>query len=183
MITRGSYHTAVPSHAAATAGSDSLKLSHYPTAGGVERSAIASANASSTESLLRRFASAWFGCRESLTAAPFGDRLVPKYERGRWYYVEAHLANFGIYGPAALGVVHETAEHVEFLSLLVNDSVRGRGLGKQVVCAIRERWPTATWTDTPDSRPFHETLVRDGIARITDERGYSHSYVFATVVV
>lgn len=105
----------------------------------------------------------------------------PKYPRGRWYYVEAHLTNFGIYGPAALGVVHVARDCVEFLSLLVNDSVRGCGLGTAVVCAIRERWPTATWCDTPDSRPFHETLVRDGIAQTTYDagaHGYSSSYEF-----
>jgi GNAT superfamily N-acetyltransferase len=106
---------------------------------------------------------------------------TPKYARGHWYYVEAHLANFGLYGPAALGVVHVAAKRrVEFLSLLVNDFARGCGLGTKVVRAIRERWPTATWSDTPGSRPFHETLVRDGIARITHEaHGYSQSYAFA----
>lgn len=90
-----------------------------------------------------------------------------KYSGGQWWYVELHLGDFGLYGPAALGVIHNG----NFSDLFVNDCVRHRGYGTDVIEAAVKRFGTLTWCDTTQSRPFHESLVAKGIARVTSYGG------------
>ena len=91
------------------------------------------------------------------------------YQRGRWFYVELHLGNYGLYGPAALGVVSvndgdEDYDRAELVSMFVEDCVRGGGYGTQIIEAAGARWPNLIWTDGPGSLHFHENLVERGVS-------------------
>jgi GNAT superfamily N-acetyltransferase len=94
------------------------------------------------------------------------------YAEGRWFYVEVHAGNFGIYGPVAFGTVQERDPgHAEMINVFVADCLRRRGFGRLLMEIAGRRWPYLSWTGTPDSRPFHESLVRDGVAR-----AYGHDF-------
>lgn len=94
-------------------------------------------------------------------------KIPHAYATGRWFYIELHIGNFGLFGPAALGIVNVTddGERAEMVSMHVEDCVRREGYGRQIIEAAGERWPMLTWTDTGSSRPFHQHLIKEGIAR------------------
>jgi hypothetical protein len=105
-----------------------------------------------------------------------------KYGSGKWWYIELHLQHFGLYGPAALAVVHEQSNgYVEFLDVQTNSDLLCKGYATELVRAVRTKWPRATWCDTPDSRPFHQSLVRKGIAKLSPDTQNtdSHSLQYA----
>lgn len=98
------------------------------------------------------------------------------YQRSQWFYVELHLGNFGLFGPAALGVVtvnDKDYDRAELSNLCVEDCVRREGYGTQIVEAAGARWPNLIWTEGPGSYAFHQKLVERGIAyRIPNGAGY-----------
>jgi len=89
------------------------------------------------------------------------------YTRGRWFYVELHLANFGWFGPVGLATIDISGSGgvADVASMFVLDGLRREGYGRELIEAAGERWPFLTWTDCDSSRGFHERLVEQGIAR------------------
>ncbi len=84
--------------------------------------------------------------------------LRAKYKGGRWHYAELHVAEFGLYGPAALGVIC-VKRYPQMVSLTVVDDVRRYGLGTELIKASLARWPNLTWQDTIESKPSRETCT------------------------
>lgn len=99
----------------------------------------------------------------------------PYQKDRRWFYVEIHVSNFGWFGPIALGIACTQPDETdaEMVSMWVLDELRQQGYGRQLIKSAGQRWPDLSWTDCDESRPFHEQLVREGIA--TKARsGYYH---------
>jgi GNAT superfamily N-acetyltransferase len=94
------------------------------------------------------------------------------YKKGRWFYVEIHVGNNGIYGPAALGVVHVQDFGASMLSVYVLEPVRRLGFGRLLIEVAGARWPNLNWNDTDESRPFHRRLCSEGIAQSDGEGFY-----------
>jgi GNAT superfamily N-acetyltransferase len=93
------------------------------------------------------------------------ERHNEAYREGRWFYVEGHVGNFGLYGPGAMGVIHIHGSSQELINDVVHDSLRRKGLARALIEAAGERWPQLSWMHTSESRPFHRRLVAQGIAR------------------
>jgi len=102
---------------------------------------------------------------------PFDDKLAYS-ENAKWFYVELHVGNHGTYGPVGLATVSVKGSCVQVLSLFVLDHMREQGYGRKLMLAIRERWPNASWYSTGKSRPFHQKLVAEGVAKTTGNSYY-----------
>jgi GNAT superfamily N-acetyltransferase len=89
-----------------------------------------------------------------------------------WWYVELHLAATGWYGPVAMAVVSQCPLGAYVESLFVQDQFRRQGCATLLMEAIGKRFPRVEWEDNGISRPFHESLVRSGIAQPTGDNSY-----------
>lgn len=91
------------------------------------------------------------------------------YEIGQWFYVELHVRHFGWFGPAAIATVHHTEYGTEMVALWVMESLRRQGLGRRLVEEVINRWGNVSWCSCDESRPFHQKLEAEGLAKARND--------------